>query len=107
MRVEDFNKIVEMWERLILVEALEGYSLEIDEDVRLEFAAIALYLDSTTVRAAGEIQEYYEGYKQAATDILNLIGVELVEDHEMKTIQIKRISTEDDKQEILKKHIWE
>lgn len=107
MRVDDFNKIVEMWERHILVEALEGYSLEIGEDVRTEFAAIALYLDSTTVRAAGEIQEYYEGYKQAATDILNLIGVELVEDHEMKIIQIKRISTEDDKEELLKKYIWE
>lgn len=107
MRINDFEKIVEMWERHILVETLEGYSLQIDEEVQSEFAAIALFLDSTTVRAAGEIQEFYEGYKQAATDILNLIGVELVEDHEMKIIQVKRIPSQDDKQELLKKHIWD
>ncbi len=107
MRIEDFNKILEMWERHILVETLEDYSLEIESDVPKEFAAIALYLDSSTVRAAGEIQEYYEGYKQAATDILNFMGVELVEDHEMKTIHIKRIASEEDKQELLKKLIWE
>jgi len=107
MKIEDFDKIVEVWERHILVETLEDYSLEIGHDVPREFAAIALYLDSTTVRAAGEIQEYYEGYRQAASDILNFMGVELVEDHEMKTIHIKRTVTEHDKQEILKKYIWE
>jgi len=107
MRIEDFDKILEMWERHILVEALEDYSLEIEIDVPKEFAAIALYLDSLTVRAAGEIQEYYEGYKQAATDVLNFMGVELVEDHEMKTIHVKRITSEEDKQEVLKKLIWE
>lgn len=107
MRIEDFDKILEMWERHILVEALEDYSLEIESDVPKEFAAIALYLDSLTVRAAGEIQEYYEGYKQAATDVLNFMGVELVEDHDMKTIHVKRITSEEDKQEVLKKLIWE
>ncbi len=107
MRIEDFDKILEMWERHILVEALEDYSLEIEIDVPKEFAAIALYLDSLTVRAAGEIQEYYEGYKQAATDVLNFMGVELVEDHDMKTIHVKRITSEEDKQEVLKKLIWE
>lgn len=107
MNIEDFDKVVEMWERYILVETLEDYSLEIGNDVPKEFAAIALYLDSATVRAAGEIQEYYEGYKQAATDILNFMGLELVEDHEMKTVHIKRTVTEHDKQELLKKLIWE
>lgn len=107
MKIEDFDKVLEMWERHILVETLEEYSLEIGSDVPKEFAAIALYLDSATVRAAGEIQEYYEGYRQAATDILNFMGVELVEDHEMKMIQIKRTAAERDKQELLKKLIWE
>jgi hypothetical protein len=107
MKIKDFDKVLEMWERHILVETLEEYSLEIGDDVPKEFAAIALYLDSSTVRAAGEIQEYYEGYRQAATDILNFMGVELVEDHEMKMIQIKRTATEQDKQELLKKLIWE
>jgi len=106
MRVEEFEKIVEMWSNHILVDALYGYSLEIDEDVPREFAAIALYLDSTTVRAAGEVLEYYDGYRQAASDILNLIGVEMVQDDEMRIIHIKRKAIQEDKQEVLKKHIW-
>ncbi|HXG31069.1 MAG TPA: hypothetical protein VNK81_05440 [Thermodesulfobacteriota bacterium] len=106
MRVEEFEKIVEMWSNHILVDALHGYRLEIDEDVPREFAAIALYLDSATVRAAGEVLEYYNGYRQAASDILNLIGVEMVQDDEMRMIQIKRKAIQEDKQETLKKYIW-
>ncbi len=107
MRVEDFEKIIEMWRGHILVEALEGYDIEIQDDVPDHFAAIALYLDSLTVRAAGNTQEFYEGYKKAATDILNLIGVEIFEDTETKLILIRRKAIEEDKQEILKKYIWE
>ncbi|HWP91251.1 MAG TPA: hypothetical protein VNN20_03500 [Thermodesulfobacteriota bacterium] len=107
MRVEEFDRIVEMWKNHLLVDALEGYSLEIDEDVPREFAAIALFLDSTTVRAAGEVVDYYEGYKRAATDILSLIGVEMVQDDHMKLIQVKRSFVKEDKQELLKKYIWE
>lgn len=107
MRIEEFEKIIGMWKKHILIEGLEGYSLEIDTDVPNELASIALYLDSSTVKAAGEIQEFYEGYKQAATDILNLIGIEMIEDSDMKTILIKRKATDQDKQELLKKYIWE
>ncbi len=106
MRVKDFDKIVEAWKSQILVDALWGYSLEIDEEVPKEFAAIALYLDSLTVRAAGETTEFYEGYKKASTDVLELIGVEMIQDDEMKTILIKRKANEEDKQEILKQYIW-
>jgi hypothetical protein len=106
MRVEEFEKIVEMWRNHILVDALEGYALEIDEDVPKEFAAIALYLDSATVRAAGEVVEYYDGYRQAASDILSLIGVEMIQDDQMRVIYIKRSSAKLDKQEELKKYIW-
>ncbi len=104
--MEEFEKIVEAWKKHILVDALEGYSLEIDEDVPKEFAAIALYLDSSTVRAAGEVVEYYDGYRQAATDVLNLIGVEMVQDDVIKVIHIKRKITQEDKQELLKQYIW-
>lgn len=107
MRIEELEKITEMWKKHILVDGLEGYSLEIDPDVPTELVAIALYLDSSTVKAAGETQEFYEGYKQAATDILNLIGIEMIEEIEMKTILIKRRAAEQDKQEFLMKHIWE
>ena len=33
MKVEDFENIVEAWKNHILVDALWGYSLEVDEDV--------------------------------------------------------------------------
>ncbi|GIW46390.1 MAG: hypothetical protein KatS3mg078_0267 [Deltaproteobacteria bacterium] len=106
MRVEDFDKIVEMWKKHILSDVLKDYKLEIDEDVPKEFAAIALYLDSSTVRAAGEVLEYYDGYRQAASDILNLIGVEMLQDDTLKVIRIRRKAVEEDKQELLKKYIW-
>ena len=107
MRVEDIEKIIEMWRGHILVEALEGYELEIHNDVPHYFAAIALYLDSLTVRAAGDTHDFYEGYKKAANDILNFIGVEMLEDNQTKQILLRRKTSEEDKQEILKKYIWE
>jgi hypothetical protein len=106
MKVEEFEKIVEMWKSHILVDALFGYSIEIEQDVPKEFAAIALYLDSSTVRAAGESTEYYDGYRKASSDILSLIGVEMIQDDEMKTIYIRRKAAEEDKQEIIKKYVW-
>src|SRR3990172_2248897 len=84
MNVDEFEKIIESWRSYILVDALQDYSLEIDEDVPKEFAAIALYLDTTTVRAAGETTEYYDGYRRAATDVLNLLGLQMVQDDEMR-----------------------
>jgi hypothetical protein len=106
MNVSEFEKILDTWKSYLLVDALEDYQLEIDEDISKEFAAIALYLDSNTVRAAGEVLDYYNGYKQAASDILNLIGVEMVQDDEMKIIQIRRKTSQDDKQERLREYIW-
>ncbi|HEX3036440.1 MAG TPA: hypothetical protein VHT73_15190 [Thermodesulfobacteriota bacterium] len=106
METEEFERIVETWRNYILVDALEGYQLEIDEDVPKEFAAIALYLDSATVRKAGDLEDFYQGYKQAATDVLNLIGVEMVQDDMMKVILIKRKISEEVKQEKLKEYIW-
>lgn len=106
MKVDEFEKIVESWRSYILVDALQDYSLEIDEDVPKEFAAIALYLDTTTVRAAGETTEYYDGYRKAATDVLNLLGLQMVQDDEFKVIYIKRRVSEEDKEELLKEYIW-
>lgn len=106
MNVEEFEKILDMWKSYLMVDALQDYHLEIDDDVPRQFASIALYLDSTTVRAAGEVMDYYNGYRQAASDILNLIGVEMVQDDEMRTILIKRKISREDKQEKLKEFIW-
>src|SRR3970040_3184491 len=102
MKVDEFEKIIESWRSYILVDALQDYSLEIDEDVPKEFAAIALYLDTTTVRAAGETTEYYDGYRKAATDVLNLLGLQMVQDDEMRIIHIKRRGSEEDKEAVIK-----
>ena len=74
MKKEDIDKVIDAWKNHLLVGPLEGYQLEISDDVPEAFAAVALYLDSKTVRASGEVEEFYEGYRQAAVDVLNLIG---------------------------------
>lgn len=106
MKKEDIDKIIDAWKSHLLVGPLEGYQLEIADDVPEAFAALALYLDSKTVRASGETEEYYEGYRQAAVDVLNLIGVEIAQDDQMRVVALFRKETGDNKQEELKKHIW-
>jgi hypothetical protein len=106
MKKEEIERVIQAWKNHLLVGHMEGYHLEIADDVPLEFAAIALFLDSKTVRASGETEEYYEGYRQAAVDILNLIGVEISQDDQMRVISLFRKETGDDKQEELKRHIW-
>lgn len=106
MKKEAIEKIIDAWKSHLLVGPLEGYQLEIADDVPEAFAALALYLDSKTVRASGETEEYYEGYRQAAVDVLNLIGVEIAQDDQMRVVALFRKETGNDKQEELKKHIW-
>ncbi len=106
MTKEDIEKIIESWKNHLLTGELENYKLEIGKDVSQEFAAIALYLDSRTVKASGEIEEYYEGYRSAALDILNLIGVDIAQDDQLKVISLYKKEPEDDKEEELKRNIW-
>lgn len=106
MHKEDIDKVVQAWKNHLLVGQLEGYQLEISEDVPPELAALALYLDSKTVRASGEVEEFYEGYRQAAIDVLNLIGVEIAQDDQLRVISLFKKESSDSKQEELKKHIW-
>jgi hypothetical protein len=106
MKKEDIERVIQAWKNHLLVGHMEGYHLEIADDVPPEFAAIALFLDSKTVRASGEVEEFYEGYRQAAVDILNLIGVEISQDDQMRVISLFRKESGEDKQEELKRHIW-
>ncbi|MCC6712656.1 MAG: hypothetical protein IT344_04770 [Candidatus Dadabacteria bacterium] len=106
MRKEEIDKIIEAWKSYLLQGQLEGYELEIDKSVPMEFAAIALHLDVQTVRAAGQVEEYYEGYRQAAVDVLNIMGVEIAQDDHSKVISLFKKASDDDKQEELMKHIW-
>ena len=106
MRIENSEEIITKWKTNILSGDLEGYTLKIDDDVNKDFAVLAMYLDYTTVKASGRVMDYYEGYKQAASDVLGIIGIYLVQDDENKVINIKYQPPEDDIQEQLKKHIW-
>lgn len=106
MRVDEFEKVVESWSKHILSGPLEGYKLEIDPEIPKEFAALALYLDSKTVKASGHIEEFYEGYKQAASDILEFIGVGLSQDDENKLVKVIQSANTAEVQEQLKEFLW-
>lgn len=106
MKKEEIEKVIQAWQNHLLVGHMEGYNLEIADDVPPEFAAIALFLDSKTVRASGEGEGFYDGYRQAAVDVLNLIGVEISQDDQLKVISLFKKESGDDKQEELMRHIW-
>ena len=106
MRADDLEKVIEKWKGYILKGPLEDYTLEIEPGISDELAAIALFLDIQTVRASGEIEEFYEGYRKASTDVLEFIGVHLAQDDEMKIVRIGISPNNADLQEQLKQHIW-
>ena len=106
MRVDEFDKVVDKWKNYIFRGPLEEYSLEIDPDISDDIVAIALYLDQKTVKASGEIEEFYDGYRSAANDILELIGVCLEQDDENKVVKVAIAPNNSSLQEELQKHIW-
>jgi hypothetical protein len=106
MRVDQFDKVVDQWKNYIFRGPLEEYSLEIDSDISNDIAAIALYLDQKTVKASGEIEEFYDGYRRAANDILELVGVCLEQDDENKVVKVAVAPNNSSLQEELQKHIW-
>jgi hypothetical protein len=106
MTNEEIEKIIESWKNHLATGGMEDYKLEIEDNVPKEFAAIALYLDSKTVKASGANENYYEGYRQASIDVLNVIGVQMAQDDQTRIITLFRKESDDAKQEELKKHIW-
>jgi len=106
MKQEIIDRVINSWKEYLLQGDLEGYQLEIDENIPIKFAAIALHLDSRTVRASTREEEYYEGYRDAALEILNLLQIEIAQDDQLKVISLYQKEVADDKQEELKQHIW-
>lgn len=106
MRVEQLEKIIEMWSKYVLTGPMEDYTVEIEVDVEDHFASTALYMDFKTCRASGEVEEYYEGYKQAAVDILSFLGIEIAQDDEARVIRISRSSIDLKAKEELLKNVW-
>jgi len=106
MRIEHPDEIVNKWKDIIIDGDLQDYTLKIDDDVNKDFGNLALFLDYMTVKASGHVMDYYDGYKQAASDILSLIGIYIVQDDEKKIINLKYQAPDNDIQEMLKKNIW-
>ena len=106
MDANTLDAVIEMYTNHLLQGELEGFRIEIAPEIKDEIAAIALYLDSKTVRASGEIEEFYEGYKRAAFDVLSFMGVEFFEDRENKLVRIMKSNYDSQLQEELKKSIW-
>ena len=106
MKKEIVDRVINSWKSFLLQGDLEDYQLEIDERVPIKFAAVALYLDLRTVKASTKEEEYYEGFKDAAVEVLNLLQIEIAQDDQLKVISLYLKEVADDKQEELKQHIW-
>lgn len=106
MKQQNVDRVIDAWKSHLLQGELQDYQLEIDENVPIKFAALALHLDSRTVKASGKEEDYYEGFRDAAVEVLTLIEIEIVQDDQMKVISLLHRPAEDDKQEELKQHIW-
>jgi hypothetical protein len=106
MKEESIDRIINAWKSHLLQGELSDYQLEIDEKIPTEFAAIALHLDSRTVKASGKEEAYYGGFRDAAIEVLTLLQVEIVQDDQFKVISLVHRDMEDDKQEELAQHIW-
>jgi len=106
MKQETIDRVINAWKDYLLQGDLEDYQLEVDEKIPVKFAAVALHLDLRTVRASSKEEEYYEGYRDAALEVLNLLQIEIAQDDQLKVISLYQKEMDEDKQEELKQHIW-
>ena len=106
MRVEQLEKVMDMWSKYVLTGPMSEYKIEIEPEVSNEFASTALYMDFKTCRASGEVEEYYEGYKRAAVDLLSFLGIEISQDDEQKVIRISKSNMDATAKEELLKNVW-
>jgi len=70
----DHKQVHEEWSKIFLVNNYEDWSLEIDPEIKEDFATIALFLDYKTAKSSGEEKEVYEGIKKAFK-VLHLASV--------------------------------
>ncbi len=106
MNEEQFNKAVDRWKKFILNGPLAEYSLEIDPKIPREFAAVALFLDIQTIRASGNEGKYYEGYREASSDTLKFMGIEMFQDDSQKKIALVPSSHDPEAQAKLTRSMW-
>ena len=106
MNEEQFKKAVDKWKKFILNGPLAGYSLEIDPKIPKEFAAVALFLDIQTVRASGNDEKFYGGYREASSDLLKFMGVDMFQDDKSKKIALVPSSVDPEAQAKLARSMW-
>ncbi|QMU56599.1 MAG: hypothetical protein GKS04_05640 [Candidatus Mycalebacterium zealandia] len=106
MTEEQFNKAVEKWKNFILKGPLAEYTLEIDPKILKEFAAVALFLDIQTIRASGNEEKFYEGYREASSDILKFMGIEMFQDDNKKKIALVPSSYDPEARTRLARSMW-
>lgn len=106
MTEEQFTKAVERWKNFILNGPLAEYTLEISPEIPKEFAAVALFLDIHTVRASGNEEKFYEGYREASADILKFMGIEMFQDDNKKKIALLPSSRDPEAQARLARSMW-
>ena len=106
MRVEQLDKVIEMWSKHVLTGTMEGYKIEIEDNVKEDFASITLYMDFKTCRASGEVEEFYEGYKRASIDLLGFLGVEISQDDVAQIIRIAKSQNDPEAYGKLLENVW-
>ena len=106
MKQETIDRVINAWKSHLFQGELQDYQLEIDDNVPLAFAAIALHLDARTIKASGKEEEYYEGFREAAIEVLSLIEVEIAQDDQLKVISLYHKESDNGKQDELAQHIW-
>ena len=75
----DHKQVHEEWSKIFLVNNYEDWSLEIDPEIKEDFATIALFLDYKTAKSSGEEKEVYEGIKKASLLILDFLEVQIID----------------------------
>ena len=70
------------------------------------FAAIALFLDNKTAKASGESTDYYDGFKKASLQVLDLLEILITEEPEEKIIRITKKESTRVRDQKLAKEIW-
>lgn len=104
--IDDYDEVLELWEKSIQAGGMEEYTLEVEDDIPKEHVAIALYLDYLTVKASGDTNEHFEGFSKAAKYVLSFLKIEMGQDDEMKIVLIRKTTEYHDTQERLKQYLW-
>ena len=102
----DHKQVHEEWSKIFLVNNYEDWSLEIDPEIKEDFATIALFLDYKTAKSSGEEQEVYEGIKKASLLILDFLEVQIIDNPEEKKIQMIKKESSRVRDKKLAKEIW-